>query len=298
MLSTRYLSHPESDYYLGPHRKAREFYSSMLKDSKRIEIEPRERSSQVVLRGANGIGELLLWVPEGIAGDDGFSAVYPVGTKWTHEGDAWIQEVSGEGIYGRPSNFRRVDKDTFECAGIRMAVESPVEWCTELRSSATEVNFKINLRNAGDEPIKNAGAAVCLKFLEADWWSDNNVYVLSQGRLYRLGELGRRAGLPRFSSFQAYLLEGITHRNPFYQDFWGFNRNRLECPIMVSYNPAADLSVSITGEPAYFLHSNSGNPCTDIMLAFGDLAPGASGQVTGQILLRSGPPRELLSDTD
>ena len=37
----------------------------------------------------------------------------------------------------------------------------------------------------------------------------------------------------------------------------------------------------------YFLYSNPNNPCTDIMLAFGHVAPGAVAQASGTVWIRA-----------
>jgi len=107
-----------------------------------------------------------------------------------------------------------------------------------------------------------------------------------------LAELGRNAG-PN-NGFEAYLLAGQSFDHVFYREFWGFNRHTLDVPVMVSEHGEAGLCVAISGPRAYFLHSNRGNPCTDIMLAFGDLEPGATAASAGRVEIARTNARAML----
>src|SRR5690606_15258945 len=102
---------------------------------------------------------------------------------------AFIHHVEPEGLFG-PGNARRVDEHTLEVVDIRFPVDDPVRWRTRLRSTADTVRFSIRLTNVGSTVLKGAGAAICLKFLHSDWWSDERVFVLSGGRVRTLAELG------------------------------------------------------------------------------------------------------------
>jgi len=57
---------------------------------------------------------------------------------------------------------------------------------------------------------------------------------------------------------------------------------------MISENENNGICVGIQADRAYFLHSNRGNPCTDIMLSFGDTEPGALSHSEGKIWIREG----------
>ena len=63
---------------------------------------------------------------------------------------------------------------------------------------------------------------------------------------------------------------------------------------MVSHNRLAGLCAGVEAERAYFVHSNGANPCTDMMLAFGDLAPGQTAEAQGQVWVRHGLPDKFL----
>ena len=266
---------------------------ALQKTQSRLELRPKAGTCEVIISAAPAaIGALRLWVPEAIVSNTGSCSYYPVGQPWVQQGNKFIHEVQGEGIYG-PGNVQRVDEQTVECVGIRIPLDSPVQWHTTLVPTQDGVDFKIRLTNVGNKTIHKAAAAICFKFLQRNWWSEENVYVLSGGKVRSLAELGWDAGRP--NSFQAYLLQGASFDNVFYQEFWGFNHHRLDKPVMVSYHPDANICVAITAENAYFLHSNKANPCTDIMLAFGNLKPGKSAESAGQILIRSGTPHNLLT---
>lgn len=256
-----------------------------------FDIRPHKNTCEVILAGPATTDEMRLWVPEGISTDTGFSSIYPVGSPWDLSDGRWRHRVTEDGLFG-PGNFARVAPDTVECAGIRVPVDQPVKWTTSLRPTADGLTFTIRLTNCGTQPLHKAGAAICLKFLKAPWWSDTNTFVRSDGRMRSLADLGRDAGLP--NGFEAYLMEGESYDNVFYQQFWGFNRHRLDRPIMVSHNTATDRCVVISSPHAYFLHSNPQNPCTDIMLAFGDIAPRMTVERSGRVRIMSGKPMKAL----
>jgi len=238
---------------------------------------------QVIIAGAQGIGEMRLWVPEAIVSNTGASSVYPKGKHWVSLGSSLIQHVSEQQLIGG-GNCPLVNESTFECCGFRFPLDSPVRWMTVVESTGCIIFFCIRLSNVGNTTIQKAGAAVCLKFNDADWWDDKYVRVLSDNCERSLAELGRGAGLD--DVFEAYLLKDEAYDHPFYQGFWGFNEHRLDAPFMQTINPASGVSVTILGERAYFLHSNRDNPCTDIMLAFGDLMPGMTSEARGMLLVR------------
>ncbi|MCX5660602.1 MAG: hypothetical protein NTW19_12900 [Planctomycetota bacterium] len=257
-----------------------------------IPASPTE--TRVIVHGPPSIGDLNLWVPEAITTDAGNAAVYPVGEPWTRTCRGWRQRVPASGAIG-PGNAPLADPNTFECLGIRFPYEGRVEWETNVEPrdlSETGVDFDIRLRNVGTTPMRKAGAAVCVKFLNRAWWRDEDVLVQSGRQVRSLAELGRDAGQP--NGFQAWLVEGESISHRFFHEFWGINRHRLDHPTMVSRNAESGWCSAVHAQHAYMLHSNRGNPCTDILLAFGDLAPGESRLATGKIDFHQGPAEEML----
>lgn len=257
-------------------------------------IVPRAGSTQLELTDVPGVGRLLLWLPEVITSNTGASAVYPVGGAWAREGESLVQEIGPDACFG-PGNCPRVDERTLECVGIRFPVDQPVSWRTSLRVREDGVEFQLRVTNLGRQRIERAGAAVCVSFLGAQWWHDEHVFVRSGGALCTLADLGRDAGL--CNGFQMYLLHGETLDHVFYREFWGLNAHRLDVPVMVSECADTGTCVVVYGERAYALHSNTGNPCTDLLLAFGDVAPGASAEAAGGIRVVKGAAEELLTST-
>ncbi len=255
-------------------------------------LAPREGTCEVMISGAPAVGDMRLWVPEGIMSDTGCCAVYPVGGPWTRDGGTLTQEVGEEGLVG-PGNFVLVEPGTLECAGIRLPRDVTVRWRTTVTANGNAVDFAIRLTNTGERRIEKAGAAICLKFADAKWWADESTFVRSGGRTCSLAELGRDAGPP--NGFEAYLLAGQAFDNVFYREFWGFNRHRLDRPMMVSHHRDAGVCVALRAERAYFLHSNRGNPCTDVMLAFGDLEPGATAESSGRLTIERRSPADVLT---
>lgn len=249
---------------------------------------------RIIIGGAPGVGEMRLWVPEGIMSEAGASSVYPRGGEW--EGGAFrlSQQVNEDQLIGG-GNCPLIDDHTFECCGFRFPLDEPVRWNTTVEARNGSVVFEIEITNTGGGTIRKAGAAVCLKFHEAGWWSDDRTFVVSGGEVKALAELGRGAGAD--DVFEAYLLEGAEFDHPFYRGFWGFNDHRLDIPVMASENPEAGTAVVIRAEAAYFLHSNRDNPCTDVMLAFGDVAPDETARARGEVrILRGSDVLEDISD--
>jgi hypothetical protein len=250
-----------------------------------MHLTPVPDSSKITIEtGIPDVGPLLLWVPEAISSNTGNSAVYPLG-HWTVDGATATQHVAGSDTIG-PGNAPIVDDVWFECAGIRFPVDSPVEWSTHVKALADRTEFRVTLRNVGTEAIAKAGAAICLSFLGAAWWSDSHTYVESDGTLRSLAELGRDAGRP--NGFQAYLLAGESYDHEFFNQFWGVNEHEVDRALIVSEHRQAGVRVGIEASDAYFVHSNAGNPCTDMMLAFGDMEPGATAEASGAVWVRPG----------
>ncbi len=248
-----------------------------------------EKTCQLEISGLPEIGDMVLSLPETIMTENGVSSLYPTGDTWIKGGNKLIQQVNEEDLFGG----RKIDKKSLEIAGIHLAIDSAVTWRTTVELEGKSLKFKIKLTNVGDEVIEKAAAAVCLCFLQSDWWSDEKVFVLSNHKVKSLSELGRDAGIP--NNFQAYPLCGQSFDNVFYREFWGFNRNRLDEPIMVSEHSEAGLCVATIADSAYFLHSNKGNPCTDLMLAFGNVSPGATVETGGRVWVNRGKAEDLLA---
>lgn len=253
-------------------------------------IHPAE--TRLLIHGPPSIGDLQLWVPEAVSTDIGNASVYPVGEPWRKVGPQWRQRVPQSGTCG-PGNAPLVDPDTFECAGIRIPFDGRVEWETIVEPDDEGVRFEITLRNVGSTPMRKVGAPVCVKFLNRSWWRDPDVLVRSGGRVRSLAELGRDAGRP--NGFQAYFVERESIAHGFFHEFWGINRHRLDRPAMVSRNAASGWCAIVESPHAYMLHSNVNNPCTDMLLAFGDLAPGEVGRASGRLMFRHASAEEALA---
>lgn len=255
-----------------------------------MQVRWRPETTQLELTGIPGVGSLLLWLPEAIMTRSGASAVYPMGFPWRVTGDTLLQEVEEKGLFG-PGNCLRIDAQTLECCGIRFPIDSPVRWETHLEYDAWNVEYEIVLRNTGNRTIEQAMAPVCLSFVGASWWEDSQVFVPVGGRLRPLSELGRAAGRP--NGFQMYLVRGATMDHVFYREFWGVNAQRIDTGSMTSYNPETDTVVTVSSPCAIAVHSNLHNPCTDVMLAFGDLAPGTTARAQGEVRIRQHPPDQV-----
>lgn len=249
-----------------------------------MKLIPRRESTFVEIADLPAVGNLLVWLPECVMSDSGCCAIYPFGAPWEGGERHLRQRINTDGIYGG-GNCPRVDERHFECCGIRFPVDAPVSWTAEANVEDNGVVFSVRLRNEGATVIRKVAAAICVKFLDGSWWNDDCVYVWSDGKRCSLAELGRDAG-DEPNGFQAYLLRGEEYHNVFYQRFWGFNRHRLDRALMVSEHYRAGVSVGVEAESAYFLHSNLHNPCTDLMLAGGDVAPNAETRFTGRVWVR------------
>ena len=241
--------------------------------------------------GIPAVGRLLLCVPEAITSNTGLSSIYPIGT-WEWNDKRLRQRVSGESTIG-PGNFTKVAEGVFECAGIRMPADCPVEWTATIIGHECAVDFCIRLSNLGEQTLHKAGGAICLRFLDAPWWSDDNTYVLTSGRMGSLARLKRNAG--QSNAFQAYLDWRPNIQPCVLSGILGF-QHRLDRPFMISENREEGVCIGIQADRAYFLHSNRGNPCTDLMLSFGDVGPKASSRAEGRVWIKRGRAADVIKE--
>jgi hypothetical protein len=226
------------------------------------------------------VGRCQLWVPEGVTTDRGKACAYPHGMAWQHDGITLSQEATVNEAFG-PGNFVEVEPGVFECCGIRTRKEKPIPWRSSYRFGGDRVDFHLTVHNPHDETLAKLAGAVCFRFLEGDWWDDGTCFALTTNGIQSIAELGRTGGSP--NTFQAWLLEGETYGNNFYREFWGFGEARVAAPVWASRCERAGCSVVIGCDAAYFIHSNAGNPCTDVAVRFGDLAPGATASREGYV---------------
>jgi len=259
------------------------------------QVTPVKRLPQVII-SAEAVGDLRLWIPEAVMSNVGTASIYPVGDEWQEKNKSMHHIVNEKNLFAH-ATFKKIDKQTIEFYGSRLPLDGPVRWNTKVKKGQDDsVEFEIQLTNKGTREMKKACAAVCLKFNNAPWWADERTYVLSGGEIKTLADLGRDAGRRYHPNpFQLYLLKDESFDNRFYHDVWGVNRNTLDHPVMISEHRKAGLCVGITAVKAYFLHSNRGNPCTDLMLAFGDLAPGQTVTSSGRVWIKRGSAKEILT---
>lgn len=246
-----------------------------------MKISAQPGTSQILLEGVGGRQDILFWAPEAIITETGASSIYPNPPAWTSQYGRWIQRVTESHLFG-PGNAPEVEPGVLECVGIRFPKDQPVRWTALLEPGDDQVRLSISLSNRGYHPLHQTGAAVCVRLLNAPWWSDESTWTLSGGRIASIAQLGRDAGLS--NEFQAYLLKGKTVEHAFYRQFWGINRHAADRAVWVSRNDAEGYSVVVESPRAWFIHSNRGNPCTDIMAAFGDIEPG--GEIQAEVTLR------------
>jgi len=258
-----------------------------------LHVEPTPDSTRLLVHtGSSAVGRLRLWVPEAVTSNTGVSAVYPVGA-WVRRGHALEQTVSGDAIVG-PGNFTRLDEKTFESCGARIPADQPVEWTTRVFPDEAGLRFFIRLRNLGHLCLRKAGAAVCVRFLDGAWWSAEQTVVCSGGRLISLAALDAyEAGS---KETRAYLLKGQSYDNLLYRQLWGLSQSTVDRAVIVSQNAGAGVCVGVESEAAYILLNNRKGPCTDMLLAFGDVEPGAEAEAGGKVWLRAGLAQEVLGE--
>ncbi len=111
-----------------------------------------------------------------------------------------------------------------------------------------------------------------------------------------LAALDADTGNPR--EYQAYLLEGQSYDNVVYTEGWCFSRHTAEKPFLSSQNTNGRVCVVIHAQNAYFVHRNIGNegPCTDLMLAFGDIGAGRVAEAIGCAWIVDGLADGVISD--
>lgn len=226
------------------------------------------------------VGTCRLWLPEAVSTDRGLAGAYPHGMIWQREDDWLVQEASIEQTFG-PGNIYEVQPGLLECSGIRMRKEKPLPWRSSYHFGDERMDFSLSVYNPHNETLPKVAAEVCFKFMNASWWSDDVCFLLTTDGVRTIAQLGRTGGLP--NTFQAWLSEGETYDNPFTSEFWGFGGSRVATPVWVSRCEEAGCSVVLRCEAAYFIHSNAGNPCTDLALKLGDLPAGAFAKCSGYV---------------
>jgi len=162
-----------------------------------------------------------------------------------------------------------------------MRKERPLPWCANYHFGDNRVDFSLSVSNPHNVVLPKVAAEVCFNFMRASWWRDDVCFLLTTEGVRSIAQLGRRGGQP--NTFQAWLLKGETYDNPFTREFWGYGAARVETPIWVSRCEEAGCSVVVGCEAAYYIHSNAGNPCTDLAMKFGDLSAGTSAICSGYV---------------
>lgn len=228
------------------------------------------------------VGTCRLWLPEAVSTDHGLASAYPHGMDWQRDGDSLSQEATIEQAFG-PGNIYEVEPGVLECCGIRMRKEKALPWRASYHFDDYRVDFSLSIFNPHQETLPKVAAEVCFKFMDGNWWRDDICYLLTTDGVRTIAQLGRAGGQP--NTFQAWLLKGETYDNPFTREFWGFGDARVAAPLWVSRCEEAGCSVVVGCEAAYFIHSNAGNPCTDLALKFGDLAAGGFAKCAGYVEL-------------
>jgi len=241
-----------------------------------FELRPKKNTTEVIVSGTPDIGEFQVWVPEGVSSNTDTCCVYPTGGPWIIDGNKVTQDVQRDGL-----------------GAVTDASKCSVTWQTTITARESSVEFRMKLTNTGETLIEKAGAAVCVKLNQAKWWSAGETYVLSGGQVRNFAEF--EWPQDKYPYLQAFLVKGEAYFNPFYHESWGFSSHRLDQPIIVSQHSEANVCFAVTADRAYFLHSNQGNPCTDVMLAFGDIPPGESAESCGQVLILKGKARDVLA---
>lgn len=255
------------------------------------DIVPEPDTTRLRLKGPDGIGDLLLWLPEGIATRTGMSSIYPVGRKWTENEGALVQTVEPDSILG-PGNWSWIEDVRVECVGVPFFVDEPVRWTATVTPVEDGYDFAIALGHAGMRPVEQAAAAICVRYLDAKDLPDERIGAWSGGRYRTVADMGRDAGSTKM--FQAYLIAGHTCEHPFYRGFWGINRHTVDLPVWVAEFPQAGRCAVVETDEAVFIHSNAGNPCTDLMMRFGDMAPGETATASGRIRFVEGTAASIL----
>lgn len=254
-----------------------------------------KRSDVVFEHDAIKTGKCKLWMPEGISTERGSACIYPYGMQWRREGDRLFQEASEEHAFG-PGNFEEVEPGVLKCNGIRVPKERPLPWQASYAFGDVRVDFSLTVRNPYKETLPRVASVVCFRFMEAPWWNDDVCFLKTAEGIKTITQLGRPAGLP--NKFQAWLLEGEEDHPGwvFAREFWGFNPTRTVAPVWAVHCEPADVRVVVRCETAHYIHSNAGNPCNDLALKFGDLAPAATATCRGSIELTHRSVEEVLGD--
>jgi hypothetical protein len=241
------------------------------------------------------VGACQLWLPEAVSTQRGYALVYPRGMEWRRDGATLTQQGAADHAFG-PGNFPEVAPGVLECAGIRSVKERPLDWQARCRFGDDRLDYSLTVSNPHEMTLAKVAAEVCFKFLDGSWWSDDQCHFLTVEGPRTIAQLGRSAG--QHSSFQAWLMAGESYDHPFVREFWGYGAARAASPVWVSRCQRANCSVVVGCEAAYFIHSNAGNPCTDLALKSGDLPPGGTATCSGYVEFTSRSVADLLAELE
>ena len=164
-----------------------------------FELRPKKNSTEVTVSGTPEIGEFRIWVPEGISSNTGTCCVYPTGGPWISDGNTVTQDVQRDGLGVVPS-----------------PVECSVRWQSTVTAKKSSVEFTMKLTNAGDTAIDKAGAAICIKFNQAKWWSAARTFVLNEGKVRALSDFDWPED--KYPFLQAFLLAGASYDNALHHE--------------------------------------------------------------------------------
>ncbi len=226
-------------------------------------------------------GRCKLWMPEGIATPRGLAGVYPRGMRWRQTGRRLRQDARSGHVFG-PGNVTETEPGVLECAGIRYAKELPLPWRSSFRFAGTRVDFSLSVHNPHGTAIPDVAALICFKFMEAAWWSPASCSMATDEGIKTIAQMHWIDG--RHPSFQKWHIgPGSPYDNPVLNGIWTPNPVRAISPLWVVRHDQGGYSLVISGESAYYIHCNRGNPCNDLALKFGDMAPGQRRVRSGRI---------------
>lgn len=251
-------------------------------------------TSEVLLTFEGAVfGTCKLWMPEGIATPRGLAGVYPRGMCWREHGKTLLQDAFPEHLFG-PGNVSEVEPGVLECCGVRYAKEPAIPWKSSLRISESRVDFSLSLHNPHKTAVREVSAPLCLKFMEAGWWSPRVSFFATAEGIRSIGQVPWIEGSrPQFQKWN--IGSHTPFDNPVKNGIWTSNPMLATSPTWVVQPENMGPALVFRCDSAYYIHCNRNNPCNDLAMLFGDLEPGRTKECTGSLELTEGATADMFA---
>lgn len=256
-----------------------------------ILIEGQPGKANLVLRDSRAPGEVWhLRIPETVHEDAGFvaSSTPPSGIEWRRLGPQIGYELDVPRATPDLSYMARQKPPRTPAlpGSYRIAVRCEAE--------AESVRFALRLTNTSARDWRSAFVHLCLSHRDAPRFARSGAVWLRTALGLSAGTEWKRSP-GQYAAFALLLFRDSETRDPFYTDYIRAEGNaRARGRYVFGCDNARPMCVGIAAARPLFFMNNQANPCTDVAVAFGDLAAGETGEGSGRVYIVPGGPEEFV----